>query len=272
MKHHSARNEASGRLQKSRTCLGKESVESFDERTVSEVKVDCVPGKNDHPSRNLQSRMCLGRQSVETVEDVPSSEVKVDSGQGRAQSKLCTNMENQSDSDVGIDCVPGRVQSRICAGIGTSSMENMEYQSSDNDLKVKCKPVRNTCSMQSDTTSLTLSSSSSQPKVYKSGESVTKFQYKSKKSRKGKSRRVKDKYLIFTKGSETYTPHQIGIKRIKPFQAFSDDGSRLLPNVSANTHQPDRGDDVNDDVDHLIDMHGHIIGMTLSPDHRLVRL
>ena len=76
-----------------------------------------------------------------------------------------------------------------------------------------------------------------------------------------------DKYLIFTKGSETYTPHQIGIKRIKPLKAFNDNG-QLLPNVSENTQGLDRGEDYYDEVDHLIDMDGHIIGMCLSPDQR----
>ena len=76
-----------------------------------------------------------------------------------------------------------------------------------------------------------------------------------------------DKYLIFTKGSETYTPHQIGIKRIKPLKAFNDSG-QLLPNVDENTHGLERGEDHYDEVDHLIDMDGHIIGMCLSPDQR----
>ena len=76
-----------------------------------------------------------------------------------------------------------------------------------------------------------------------------------------------DKYLIFTKGSETYTPHQIGIKRIKRFTAFNDSG-HLLPNVVDNTQGLERGEDYYDEVDHLIDMNGHIIGMCLSPDQR----
>ena len=76
-----------------------------------------------------------------------------------------------------------------------------------------------------------------------------------------------DKYLIFTKGSETYTPHQIGIKRIKRLKAFNDSG-QLLPDVEDNTQGLERGENDYDEVDHLIDMNGHIIGMCLSPDQR----
>lgn len=87
------------------------------------------------------------------------------------------------------------------------------------------------------------------------------------KSEKQTPAQSEDKYLIFTKGSETYTPHQIGIKRIKPLKAFNDRG-QLLPNVEDNTQGLDRGEDYYDEVDHLIDMDGHIIGMCLSPDQR----
>ncbi|XP_060603612.1 uncharacterized protein LOC132756525 isoform X2 [Ruditapes philippinarum] len=261
-----AANRASNRTSKSKTCLSSNSVETIESDNRFEANSDCAQVKSEHNAgKNIQSKMCLGRQSMEAVEDVPKSEVRVENSQGRTQSKMCTSTDNQSGSDVGIDCVPGRVQSRICAGIGTASMENLENQAGDSDMKIKCKPVRNTCNMQSDTTSVTISSSSSQSNIYKAEDSVPKLKYKSKRAKKKKARKVKDKYLIFTKGSETYTPHQIGIKRIKP---FSDDGSRLLPNVADNTHNLEQGDENYDDVDHLIDMHGHIIGMTLSPDQR----
>lgn len=251
-------------------CLGTQSKETVEDQSVSEVKVkpDCVSGRNEKSGKNVQSRMCLGRQSVETIEDEVGCDINVAAGHDRAQSNLCLGMEKEYGSDVGIDCVPGRVQSRICAGIGTTSVHNIEYQFGENENRGKCNPVRNTCTMQSETSSVTLSSHDSQLNMHKVESDIPKFQYNSPKSNKGKARRIKDKYLIFTKGSETYTPHQIGIKRIKPFQAFNDDGSRLLPNVSDNTHMLERGEDVNDDVDHLIDMHGHIIGMTLSPDQR----
>ena len=261
-------NRFSNRTSKSKTCLSRNSVENIENNTGQEASSDCAQMKGESTAgKHTQSRMCLGRQSMEVIEDVPKSDNRVENNQGKTQSRMCTSMDNQSASDIGIDCVPGRVQSRICAGIGTASMENMENQSSSSDIKVKCKPVRNTCNMQSDTTSVTISSSSSQSNMYKVEDNVPKLKYKSKRSKKKKAHKVKDKYLIFTKGSETYTPHQIGIKRIKP---FSDDGSRLLPNVADNTHNLEQGDDNYDDVDHLIDMHGHIIGMTLSPDQRYI--
>ncbi|ROT80973.1 hypothetical protein C7M84_000294 [Penaeus vannamei] len=59
----------------------------------------------------------------------------------------------------------------------------------------------------------------------------------------------RDKFLIFTTGSKTYSPHQIGFKRIKKLDYES---------VA----------DKFDTIDHLIDLNGHIIGMGLSPDHR----
>ena len=78
-----------------------------------------------------------------------------------------------------------------------------------------------------------------------------------------------DQLLIFTKGSQTYTPHQVGIKRM-PSSA-----SELLSQQSA--HDDDietqdfgqnEDDAVDDKVDETIELHGHIIGMNLSPDHR----
>uniref|UniRef100_A0A8C9YMV7 F-box and WD repeat domain containing 5 n=1 Tax=Sander lucioperca TaxID=283035 RepID=A0A8C9YMV7_SANLU len=66
-------------------------------------------------------------------------------------------------------------------------------------------------------------------------------------------------YLLFTTGSLTYSPHQIGIKLIKPDQMT--------------TCGPVLGEERSsyeffDSLDHVIDIHGHIIGMGLSPDHR----
>ncbi|XP_064616384.1 F-box/WD repeat-containing protein 5-like [Liolophura sinensis] len=81
-----------------------------------------------------------------------------------------------------------------------------------------------------------------------------------------------DKYLIFTTGSMTYTPHQIGIKRIRSLEPVqgtvcrTEHGVRLLPNVDENVYG---NDPVGySTVDQLINLHGHIIGMSLSPDHR----
>ena len=85
-----------------------------------------------------------------------------------------------------------------------------------------------------------------------------------------------DKYLIFTTGLKTYTPHQIGIKKITSLEAAnkvdsttSSGDPSLLPNVADNDHGIFNGQNNEfDTVDHLIELHGHIIGMCLSPDHR----
>ncbi|KAM9841219.1 F-box/WD repeat-containing protein 5 isoform 1-T2 [Aulostomus maculatus] len=74
------------------------------------------------------------------------------------------------------------------------------------------------------------------------------------------SEEAEDKtYLLFTTGSLTYSPHQIGIKRIKPDQ-MTTCGPVLGKERSS--------DEFFDSLDHVIDIHGHIIGMGLSPDHR----
>ncbi|KAM3910637.1 F-box/WD repeat-containing protein 5 isoform 1-T2 [Leptodactylus fuscus] len=67
------------------------------------------------------------------------------------------------------------------------------------------------------------------------------------------------KYLIFTTGSLTYSPHQIGIKQLLPHQMTTEGpvlGEERGPN------------EFFDSLDHVINIHGHIIGMGLSPDHR----
>ncbi|KAG7476472.1 hypothetical protein MATL_G00083150 [Megalops atlanticus] len=66
-------------------------------------------------------------------------------------------------------------------------------------------------------------------------------------------------YLLFTTGSLTYSPHQIGIKRIMPDQ-MTTCGPVLGKERSS--------EEFFDSLDHVIDIHGHIIGMGLSPDHR----
>ncbi|BFF93438.1 F-box/WD repeat-containing protein 5 [Drosophila madeirensis] len=94
------------------------------------------------------------------------------------------------------------------------------------------------------------------------------------------------KYLIFSTGSKTFTPHQIGFKRIRNvyFPKKLDPGPSLKERIAAKRaaaqqqQQEPRNDpdwwnydsvkDRFDQVDKVIDLHGHIIGMALSPDHR----
>ncbi|XP_042886665.1 F-box/WD repeat-containing protein 5-like [Penaeus japonicus] len=96
----------------------------------------------------------------------------------------------------------------------------------------------------------------------------------------------RDKFLIFTTGSKTYSPHQIGFKRIKKFSipTILDIGPGLRERIQAREmerelrnlglfQEPNWLDyesvaDKFDTIDHLIDLNGHIIGMGLSPDHR----
>ncbi|EFN82981.1 F-box/WD repeat-containing protein 5 [Harpegnathos saltator] len=94
-----------------------------------------------------------------------------------------------------------------------------------------------------------------------------------------------EKFLIFTTGSKTYTPHKVGFKRIKlvSFPRRLDPGPSLRERIAQRERERERRNtaslDTNwldyesvadrfDKVDHLIDLHGHIIGMGLSPDHR----
>ncbi|XP_015272277.1 PREDICTED: F-box/WD repeat-containing protein 5 [Gekko japonicus] len=67
------------------------------------------------------------------------------------------------------------------------------------------------------------------------------------------------KYLIFTTGCLTYSPHQIGIKQILPHQ---------MTTAGPVLGEERDSDKFFDSLDHVIDIHGHIIGMGLSPDHR----
>jgi F-box/WD-40 domain protein 5 len=105
-----------------------------------------------------------------------------------------------------------------------------------------------------------------------------------------------DKLLIFTMGSETYTPHQIGVKLVtekhvkncRPFHidAWDNAGNSVLGNLFAEDYDNDPAPDGDNRVapvlpgvgvhrredadvaDHVFEMHGHVIGMALSPDHR----
>ncbi|XP_038623695.1 F-box/WD repeat-containing protein 5 isoform X2 [Tachyglossus aculeatus] len=70
-------------------------------------------------------------------------------------------------------------------------------------------------------------------------------------------REAEKKYLIFTTGCLTYSPHQIGIKQILPHQ---------MTTAGPVLGEERRSDEFFDSLDHVIDVHGHIIGMGLSPD------
>ncbi|KAM4695838.1 F-box/WD repeat-containing protein 5 [Rhinophrynus dorsalis] len=67
------------------------------------------------------------------------------------------------------------------------------------------------------------------------------------------------KYLIFTTGCLTYSPHQIGIKQVLPHQ---------MTTVGPVLGEERGPNEFFDALDYVINIHGHIIGMGLSPDHR----
>ncbi|KAH8032802.1 hypothetical protein HPB51_001937 [Rhipicephalus microplus] len=85
----------------------------------------------------------------------------------------------------------------------------------------------------------------------------------------------REKLLIFTTGTLTYAPHQVGFKRIEPFPfANPEEPPTLLQRIAQREEErrypPDPYGQYFDDIDHLVDLHGHIIGMGLSPDHRFL--
>ncbi|KAK9872962.1 hypothetical protein WA026_020310 [Henosepilachna vigintioctopunctata] len=96
-----------------------------------------------------------------------------------------------------------------------------------------------------------------------------------------------DKYLIFITGTNTFIPHEIGIKRIRSFkfperidpgpslkerQMLLDERKRLLETGVDEIYWNDIESlaEKFDRPDHVIDLHGHILGMRLSPDHRFL--
>lgn len=86
----------------------------------------------------------------------------------------------------------------------------------------------------------------------------------------------REKLLIFTTGSLTYAPHQVGFKRIQPFRFAEPEKEplsllqRLAQQQEAKREPPSPVEQSFDTIDHLVDLHGHIIGMGLSPDHRFL--
>ncbi|KAK7094697.1 hypothetical protein V1264_006210 [Littorina saxatilis] len=84
-----------------------------------------------------------------------------------------------------------------------------------------------------------------------------------------------EKLLIFTLGEETYSPHLVGIKRM------TEDEIQKEENATEGLHWPETeegclpytdrdtgGTGRSTNLDCTINMHGHIVGMALSPDQR----
>ncbi|XP_071802672.1 F-box/WD repeat-containing protein 5-like isoform X2 [Asterias amurensis] len=103
------------------------------------------------------------------------------------------------------------------------------------------------------------------------------YSYRTHKVRRRKlSPKEEHQHLIFTRGSQAYTPHQIGIKRIDSTMANTLKGplgASCKPEETregmGQDREPDQPGGVEfDKVDHVIELNGHAIGMALSPDHR----
>ncbi|XP_070581680.1 F-box/WD repeat-containing protein 5-like [Ptychodera flava] len=134
-----------------------------------------------------------------------------------------------------------------------------------------------------------------------SGSNHDNKEHKKKRKLSTSSGTQRSKYLIFSMGTIAYTPHQIGIKRIEHGMTRNMRGSlgstrkqiqHVRQALAARYHrqtehqQEEQGEDGDvmegqavghpgiqrdvefDKVDHVIDIHGHIIGMALSPDNR----
>ncbi|XP_014256657.1 F-box/WD repeat-containing protein 5 isoform X2 [Cimex lectularius] len=90
-----------------------------------------------------------------------------------------------------------------------------------------------------------------------------------------------EKLLIFITGSKTYIPHQIGFKKIPRVnfpkvlkrglsvkERLAKQKERSATSPGPNWQDYNKVSDKFDRIDHVMDLHGHIIGMCLSPDHR----
>ncbi|XP_071948006.1 F-box/WD repeat-containing protein 5-like [Antedon mediterranea] len=96
-----------------------------------------------------------------------------------------------------------------------------------------------------------------------------------RRSKRSSSKEIK--HLIFTMGSKAYTPHQIGIKKIRKEMCNTlkgplGNGVFHLPrqdDAAAAELGDEQGIDF-DKVDHVIELNGHAIGMALSPDQRFL--
>lgn len=78
---------------------------------------------------------------------------------------------------------------------------------------------------------------------------------------------LEDKYLIFVTDGDAIVHHRLAIKKVS-IPSKVDGSAYLQPNATEINNGPDGNEISNDKVDHIIDMHAHIIGMSLSPDQR----
>lgn len=180
----------------------------------------------------------------------------------------CGTSQNASSMSVASVSL-GKIQQRVTASIESTTSETASSSSEahQNVSSAKSRVIQSPPSP----IPPPLSSSSSQSQPSKLIASVPSISGCSNSKRTD----LTEKLLIFTMGEETYTPHLIGIKRMRlqdvlgsraESEVVNPNGEvQLLPNVDENMHGMDRP---KDEVDHVINMRGHIVGMALSPDHR----
>ena len=93
--------------------------------------------------------------------------------------------------------------------------------------------------------------------------------------------------MIFTTASKSYTPHEIGFKYVteQDLPIESELGTTLIERVRERQIEHEQQNAIEeadipelinaenfDNIDHIIDLHGSIIGMALSPDQRYLKL
>lgn len=233
-----------------------------------------LPGEQPmdyRPDSNRQSAAVSSRcSSTDTVLSSPDTE------QGSAAASVTAPLTFAAESGSASDII--RAWGKQFTFGSTDSLDDeppIHYPErrrgfSDPEVMARLQPTLP--EYEADDTSTLSSSSMSDPQDFSS--------QRTKVRRRKNAVKDETKHLIFTRGSQAYTPHQIGIKRIE-----SCDSNTLRGPLGMNKHEGQRskseggeggggaGGGGNNDldfdkVDYVIELNGHAIGMALSPDHR----
>lgn len=194
-------------------------------------------------------------------------------------------MENDSDSTVTDDENEKKSKNLTAAQKSTATPHHVEEKSSsststkDDSLSIPSTSVSNNLSPND-----SLKDGEKSPSLKSPGKSDTELE--SETSDTDDLETAPPKYLIFSTGSKAYVPHQIGFKRVEKviFPKKLDPGPSLKERIAMQRmrresenvfEEPDWAnyDEVSDrfdKIDKIIDLHGQIIGMALSPDHRFL--
>ena len=211
-----------------------------------------------------------------------------------AKSKCYHNLDDSGSVACAVDYLPPAVTAGLsslrccCRGKNTVSSPRVQSASRSgdacgavkkkNDDQARFFKPKASVSQSADTLSMPPSSSppTADPQGYHPHKQVTDIPRTNSAAGMTEKCAETGKLLIFTMGEETYTPHLIGIKRIRlqdirgeeegaEVVGWPEGDGNLLPNVDQNFQGMDRPPST---VDHTINMHGHIVGMALSPDQR----